>query len=687
MSSSTITLNVIPLNIDLRSGRFSFFKNKPEDRFSVPLNPGEMPVNLSDIYTEPLYTDFTETPEAEISINVPFDRSKNFAKHYMNHRVYEWFDGKARRQKDFVRNNVFYFHKKSDDENNLAHFDRFTIRAGFGRITDGFELTVMYSGQMKVWLKPVYDYPGSSTDFTKVMYDKQVYRYNDLMEQKGIKMNDVYPVVNRQIGETLGLPRPPWKKVNKMKQHSGKINWFYETYIMDDSFRETFNPSTDGFLDVDESKIHRVEERAANLVFGHNVVSKDPHTGMKKGGPYEVPRISHIKIFFICDEKDGEDIGNRLYKNLKDGLDNFPGLNNYARIPVFISEEHITFTDSENPFPEIREKLQQMKLEENITYCAIYISPIAKNDPDINKRRVYYLVKEELLKYEITSQVINRESVINPAFNYYLPNISVALAAKLGGTPWTLEQKKSVELVIGVGAYSPNRFRKTYLGSAFCFSNRGDFRGFNSFTADDHLMLAGSFQKAIKQFKEENDKVERVVIHFYKHMNREEAAMVKKTLQDMDLEIPVVILTIHKTGSRDLVLADKSKAHRLPLSGTWMRSGPRQFLLCNNTRFDRQGEKIRSYPYPIKVYIDLAGKPGVNGPGSYHDWVEKHLSNKDWLEELLEQVYQFSRLNWQTISIKSLPVTVHYPEMVARKLPWFEGDVIPEFGKRNFWFL
>lgn len=90
-------------------------------------------------------------------------------------------------------------------------------------------------------------------------------------------------------------------------------------------------------------------------------------------------------------------------------------------------------------------------------------------------------------------------------------------------------------------------------------------------------------------------------------------------------------------------------------------------------------DRMKSYPYPIKVYVDIAGE----GEKKLHE----HLEDPLWVGDLLKQVYQFSRLDWQTISIQHMPVTVKYPEMVAQKFPFFDSQILPEFGKHNFWFL
>ena len=679
MSDSKIELNVLPLNLNSDKLRCSFFKKPLEGLQVWPLNDYEMPAEVASLQSEVVYTDFTRRKEADMTLTIKLDESPRFAKHYLNYLIYTWFEHRARlRNRDFVNNCELYFVKELNKQQELTVFDRYKLRGTWGRLTGGPELTVMYSGTTKLWNHSILQYDGPTRDFGRVVYNGHLYHYDSLMEQRRVDRRQVFPVINRDIARGLKLARPPWKNINKVKRHTRMIDAFHKKWIQDEAFQEKFHPASGGYMTVAEHDIHRLDNAAANLLFGNGVTGKDPYTGIKEGGPYEAPRSSHIELFFIVEERDAKQVGNRLYGYLKKGIGHFPGLKAFTRVPVYVSKKNITFTDGEDPLPEIKQKLRTTNFKEGVRYGAIYISPIDKGEKDPQKHRVYYRIKEELLKYQITSQVIDRMSVLNTSFAYFLPNIAVALLAKLDGTPWTLVQKQKKELVIGVGAFSPSRFRKTYLGSAFCFSNDGSFHGFESFTAGDSLKLAGSFQKAVKQFKEENDDVERVVIHFYKRMSKKEAGIIMGALRELKLKVPLVILTIHKTGSSDLVLTDRSKSHRLPLSGTYYRSGKRQFLLCNNARFD-EGEKLRGYPYPIKVYIDVRGPDG--------ELVEEQLDDKTWVHELLEQVYQFSRLNWKTVSTRSMPVTVLYPQMVAEKFPFFEGNRIPGFGKRNLWFL
>ena len=63
------------------------------------------------------------------------------------------------------------------------------------------------------------------------------------------------------------------------------------------------------------------------------------------------------------------------------------------------------------------------------------------------------------------------------------------------------------------------------------------------------------------------------------------------------------------------------------------------------------------------------------------------LKDTKTVKELIEQVYQFSRMYWKSVKQQNLPVTIKYSEMVAEMLPNFQGTEIPEFGKDKLWFL
>src|SRR5699024_7269394 len=223
------------------------------------------------------------------------------------------------------------------------------------------------------------------------------------------------------------------------------------------------------------------------------------------------------------------------------------------------------------------------------------------------------------------------ESVRDKNFNYYLPNIAVAILAKLGGVPWQLKAPPRKELIVGIGAFQPADFNRQYVGSAFCFSNRGRFRGFRCFAKKETDMLAGSIRKAVREYVNEYGRPERLVIHYYKKMSYRERKPIMRMLHNLGLEdIDVVIVTINNTDSRDVMVFDDNYNAKMPLSGTCVQLDKERLLLCNNARYHTGGKKPRNYPFPLKLRISADN--------------DQFLSDKANVREIVKQVYQFSRI-------------------------------------------
>ena len=304
----------------------------------------------------------------------------------------------------------------------------------------------------------------------------------------------------------------------------------------------------------------------------------------------------------------------------------------------------------------------------------IYLTPHPKETTDKVIHNLYYKIKFELLKYDITSQVIETSTVISSGFNYSLPNIAIAILAKLDGVPWRLHRAIYNELIVGVGAFKSKSFASRYIASAFCFSNDGRFKGFLCYSAHSTIKLAGSIREAVENFIEQNNQVDRLVIHFYKKMSRRDIEPIVQVLRNLGLDIPVIVISIFKTESRDIVVFDKQCAELIPNSGTYVNIGRNQFLLCNNTRYgNTMPGKMEGYPFPVKLNL--------------YSTDEKILEDSSLVNDLIDQVYQFSRMYWKSVTQQNLPVTVKYPEMVAEIYPHFESNNIPDFGKNNLWFL
>jgi hypothetical protein len=142
----------------------------------------------------------------------------------------------------------------------------------------------------------------------------------------------------------------------------------------------------------------------------------------------------------------------------------------------------------------------------------------------------------------------------------------------------------------------------------------------------------------------------------------------------LGLNIPIVVVAINKTESKDLIAFDTNYTNLMPASGTFIKVGYSEYLLFNNTRYDANSTpKKKEFHFPIKLAITSTDEEEINS-------IEK-------VELFIDQVYQFSRMYWKSNDQQSLPVTIKYPEMVAKIWPNFDMERPNDFARENLWFL
>ncbi|MFV8358022.1 hypothetical protein ACNQGB_17795 [Flavobacterium sp. XS1P32] len=91
----------------------------------------------------------------------------------------------------------------------------------------------------------------------------------------------------------------------------------------------------------------------------------------------------------------------------------------------------------------------------------------------------------------------------------------------------------------------------------FCFNNNGEFKEFDCFNANQIDLLAGTIGKQILKYVEDNgESPKTLIIQFYKKISIKKLEQIKEMLNKLNLNIPVVIVTINKTTSEDNVAID-----------------------------------------------------------------------------------------------------------------------------------
>jgi hypothetical protein len=284
---------------------------------------------------------------------------------------------------------------------------------------------------------------------------------------------------------------------------------------------------------------------------------------------------------------------------------------------------------------------------------------------------------------------------------YILRDVSVALYAKLNGTPWTVDADRTVsdELVIGLGLceLSGSRVekRQRFVGVTTVFQGDGNYLLGNVSRecayAEYADVLRQSTVDVLEEVKKRNgwqpgDTV-RVIFHSSKPLKNIEVAdimaeSVKAVGSEQRIEFAFLTVTIehpflafdpHQRGMLPRYGQGKPKGELAPERGAVIQIGKYTRLLCTN---GPSLIKLENAPLPAPLLVHIHRKS---------DFVS--------LDYLAEQVLKFTALSWRSVLPAKKPVSIYYSELIAEMLArlknvdgWSPGPLNVKL-RASRWFL
>ena len=531
-----LKINIIPFKHPSVKKEFGFYKEKKDGLY--PIHRGDLPNEIWDNFKTELqdikflYSNFSDTQDCDMMASVDMFHSTTFAKHYYTRLVYNYFYAIADAiQFNYVKDIEIWFIDTKAIATGYKTYNKYTLKVEFSGLTKSPALLLSYDGTSKIATTSIDKIDIPSNYFKTVVYQKEIFKFDLLSEEAKQNLEQVFPLLNIPIKNHLNIPHSVPKKGNRYKPYFNYINDFYNKYLNTEAFKNILPLDENGFFTIPEKDIHKTHQNSNNLRFFNNT-SIDPRGGMKSFGPYQASPHPNVRFFFIYHKPDRKDYVIPLFCYFEKGYKTFfPPLKTHIKQPFYMDKDtSLAFESTTTAVKELKHHLINLEKTPNTRYVAIYISPIHKEDQD--NKQLYYQVKEELLKHEITSQVIYKESINNAYFGEFLANITPALLAKIDGIPWRLDRELKQELIVGVGAFKSVETNTRFVGSAFCFNNKGEFKGFDCFRDNEYDLIAGAIGKQILKFVVDNgNDVERLIIHYYKPMGKEEIDPIQKVLK------------------------------------------------------------------------------------------------------------------------------------------------------------
>ena len=440
-----LKINIIPFNHPSLDKEFGFYKEKKEGYY--PIHRAELPNELWDTQKEEVlkakhfYTNFKDTVNCTLKTKVDLSRSTKFAKHYYTRLAYNYFTTIADAiQFNYVNDMEVWFLDPKAIASKYNTYNKYTLKIEFSGLTKSPALLLSFDGSAKVATTSIDEINIPTEYFKTVVYNKQIQKFSQLSEEAKQNIDKVFPVLNIPLRNNLEIPHNIPIKGNRYKPYFNYITNFYNNYLNTEDFRNILPLDENGFFTIPEKEIHHTHNNSNNLRF-YNNSDIDPKKGMKDFGPYQASPHANINIFFIYHKPDRNEYVKTLHGYFENGYKTFfPPLKNRIRQAYFMDKANsLPFESPDTAIKELKHHLINLEKTPNTRYVAVYISPIHKEDED--KKHLYYQVKEELLKHEITSQVIYKESINNTYFGAFLENITPALLAKIDGIPWRLDRE------------------------------------------------------------------------------------------------------------------------------------------------------------------------------------------------------------------------------------------------------
>ncbi|MDY0077672.1 MAG: Piwi domain-containing protein [Bacteroidales bacterium] len=597
---------------------------------------------------------------------------RKIARCYAYFLLYRYFtQEEAYLQSNFVSDLIIWVYDTSLPSN-IARFNRIQLKVKYYEEDKQASLGLSFLGKsyiLKDSLETLdHTQPGATKHLKKVIYNKQILHHRHLPDEAHAKRDIQYPILSRDLMRALHIHIPPTRNI-----HKHQVQWEMAQRFFKDSLAD--RPETGLIFEKGWSELRRLFQLQGTtkaLLFGQDRVHTDIYRGLKNYGSYKPLKVKQLVCFFIYTAE--EELAKEKLRASLLATNADSGLGVYMKLAVHHEKGlDICLKKGDNMGDQLAEQLSHKSLDSSLAYMAIYVSPFDKYTGAEAQRKVYYQIKEQLLKRGIASQAFVGAKATNPQtkFQFWVPNIAMAAIAKLGGIPWVLSKTHQSSLVVGFGMYKLPQYDLKFEASSFVFADDGHFKGFDYYPASESTAIAAKLEEALNQYLLKHGKPKRLVMHYYKTLSNKQFMPVKKMLDAYDPGLAFYVVRVNQGRTDDFFVKAVHDAYGLPADGSVFRLSGQDYLLYVNG-YTGEG-KPKSQPMPVRCYLQ------ANKAALLHD--------EQTVKALLQQVYDFTRLYWRSVRQPSVPVTIDYPRMLVSQTAWFKDSALPGGLEERPWFL
>ncbi len=511
-------------------------------------------------------------------------------------------------------------------------------------------------------------------------------------------------------------------EVNKERiKRQNPVNQFFEInkiakHLFADGDKQILFQNKDGFCFKVETNPLELQNsmnlQSPTFIYDHAGTQKNNQNadmGLSNFGPYDSINfdIKSPIVLSICHRNKRGDF-TRFLSYLKYGLPE----SKYFKTGLLKKYElhDINYSIQELSDYQLRDYFSVISnYEDEKPHLAIIEIPDSfRSLPD--KDNPYFKIKAKLLSFEIPVQFIRTSTLSN--YNEFVLNpLALQIYAKLGGTPWVLPVKRSVdrEIVIGIGhswlrsnSYKGSEFNRV-VGITTFMSGDGQYLlgdkvkdvPYENYFDELLKSLKGSIDRLSEEYAWQDGDTVRLIFHIFKPIKNIEFEVISELVKNIkQYKIKFAFVTISK--SHPSILFDTSQ-HGQSKYGSKQVVGKYIPLRGSNVFIDEEtslvqmlgAKELKTAKHGMSTPIQIK----IRKPqGNYDDPKLKELMFYD-LNYITQQIYSFTYLSWRSFLPREEPATMLYSNLISkllgkmRNIPEWDADKLNYTLKRKKWFL
>lgn len=276
----------------------------------------------------------------------------------------------------------------------------------------------------------------------------------------------------------------------------------------------------------------------------------------------------------------------------------------------------------------------------------------------------YYIVKNMFLKKGLAVQAVTIEQAQKrDGLKWSISGIGLQLFVKLGGVPWKVVPQNDNCVIFGISSAhlkNTDGSIRRYYAYSVCFDSSGLYRRLDVLsTSDSKSSYMQSLKEHVAQTLQEQitTGITKCAIHVPFKLRKDEMDCLRDCVKEYKQDHDDIEIVFVKINVENRFFGYSGYNSKVPLSGSYIELSNREFLVWFEGLQQGKENLVTSQAITNPVHIEFLGTEDLT---------------PEQIKGYLQDVINLSGANWRGYNAKHTPVSIYYPELIARFIGRFD---------------